>query len=125
MLALAVLGLLVPAAYLIAVLSRETPPSDEQINRATIQIVDNAYHVAIPGRPSYVIDAGASGPDQARARVRTQAADERLSYDHLWANFFFLLGGALLVSALLLLVRRVLLSDPLTPMTEPQPVKSS
>jgi hypothetical protein len=125
MLALAVLGFIVPAAFLIAVLSRKAPPSDQQIDSATIQIVDSSYHVAIPGRPSYVIDAVASGPDQARERVRFQARDERLSYDQLWAYFFFLVGGALLFSAMMLLVRQVLLSDALTPMTEPQPVKTS
>jgi hypothetical protein len=124
MLALAVLIFLIPAAYLVAVLSRKAPPSDEQFERATVQIVDDAYHVAVPGKPSYVIDFGVGGPEQAREKARSQAEDDRASYDHLWGNFWFLLGGALLASALMLLTWRIVIADALSPMTEPQPAKN-
>jgi hypothetical protein len=121
MIALAVLVFLIPAAYLVAVLSRKAPPSDQQVELATIEIVDDAYHVTVPGRLSYVIDPGIGGPDLAREKARSQAADDRTSYDHLWGNFWFLLGGALLASALILLIRRIVIADGLSPMTELRP----
>jgi len=124
MIVLAVLVFLIPAAYLVAVLSRKAPPSDDQFERATVQIVDDAYHVAVPGKPSYVIDFGVGGAEQARERARSQAADDRASYDHLWGNFWFLLGGALLASAVMLLIRRIVIADALSPMTEPQAAKN-
>jgi hypothetical protein len=124
MIVLAALVYLIPAAYLAAVLSRKVPPSDEQIERATIEIVDDAYHVTVPGKPSYIIDPGARGPDQARERARSQAADERTSYHHLWGNFWLLLGAALLISALLTLARRIVIADALSPMTELHPGKN-
>jgi len=108
---LAVLVFLVPVAYLRAIWWRKSPPTQVQVDRASVEIVEGAYHVTLPGGFKYVVNANLGGPDEARRSVREQARDEHAAFSHAWSNFWFLLASAFGASAILILSRRFLTDE--------------
>lgn len=117
-LVLAVLVFLVPIGYLPAVWWRRTPPSNDQVERATIEIVDGAYHLTLPGGFKYVVDASVGGPDQARGFVIAQARDEHEAFSRAWATFWFLLAAAFGASTILILIKLLLAGGDERPSTD-------
>jgi hypothetical protein len=103
---LAVLVFVVPGAYLHAIWLRPVPPTPEQIDRAAVEVSEGAYRVSAPSGAKYVVSASVGSEEDARMWVRSQAADERATFQHAWAKFWFLLGGGFGASALLVLLSR-------------------
>ncbi len=114
---LAVLVSLVPIIYLPAVWWRRTPPSNDQVERAWIEIVDGAY-MTLPGGFKYVVDASVGGSDQARGLVSAQARDEHEAFSHAWATFWFLLAAAFGASTILILIKLLLANGDERPRTD-------
>ncbi len=108
---LAGLVFLIPVAYLRAIWWRKSPPTQEQVDRASVEIVEGAYHVTLPGGFKYIVNASVGGPDEARRSVRERAKDEHAAFSHAWSDFWFLLAGAFGASAILILSRSRLADD--------------
>lgn len=115
---LALLVFLVPIIYLPAVWQRRTPPSKDQVERASTEIVDGAYHLTLPGGFKYVVDASVGGSDQARGFVSAQARDEHEAFSHPWATFWFLLAAAFGASTILILLKLLLAGGDEMPRTD-------
>jgi hypothetical protein len=108
---LAVLVFVVPATYLIEIWPRRAPPTNEQVERAAVEVKNGAYHVSFLSGADFKVSPNVGGPDEARNIVRAQIANERSAFRQSWAEFWFQLAGAFGVAIVLILINRAVRPD--------------